>query len=141
MPDATFISGVPMGFVVYVDPGVRFYHYGDTAIFGDLRLIGELYRPTVGALGITNPVELDAGDVASGRLITAEMSPREGVLAAQWLGLKVVLPCHYINPDCDDVREFCDLLEQARARGERLPQPVVLRPGEILALEPVPDDQ
>ena len=27
-------------------------------------------------------------------------------MAARWLKLKTVLPCHYINPDCAEVREF-----------------------------------
>lgn len=106
MPDGTYASGVPMGFVVYADPGVRFYHYGDTAIFSDLRLIGELYQPTIGCVGITNPVEILSRIGGAGHMLSAEMSPREGALAAQWLGLDIVLPCHYINPDCEDVREF-----------------------------------
>jgi len=50
MPDGTFASGVPMAFIVYTDPGVRFYHYGDTAIFSDLKLQAELYQPTLDAL-------------------------------------------------------------------------------------------
>jgi L-ascorbate metabolism protein UlaG (beta-lactamase superfamily) len=133
MPDGTFASGVPMGFVVYADPDVRFYHYGDTAIFSDLKLIAELYRPNVGCLGITNPAEIVHRVTMPGRMLTAEMSPREGALAAQWLGLDIALPCHYINPDCDDVREFVAYLEQARARGEPVPQQVpVLKPGEFI---------
>jgi L-ascorbate metabolism protein UlaG (beta-lactamase superfamily) len=131
MPDGTYASGVPMGFVVYADPGVRFYHYGDTALFSDLRLIGELYQPTVGCLGITQPVEVLARVSGPGRVLTGEMSPREAALAAQWLGLETVLPCHYINPDCDDVREFNHHLEAARAHGERVPRSVVLAPGEV----------
>lgn len=130
MPDGSYASGVPMSFVVYAGDGVRFYHYGDTAIFSDLKLIGELYRPTIGCVGITNPEEILARVSGPGRLASAEMSPREGALAAQWLGLETVLPCHYIDPDCDDVREFNALLDAARARGERAPRSIVLRPGE-----------
>lgn len=130
MPDGAFASGVPMGFVVYADPGVRFYHYGDTALFSDLRLIAELYQPTIGCLGITNPVEIEGDEVAAGRMLSAEMSPREGALAAQWLGLQTVFPCHYINPDCDDVREFNRHLEQARTNGNHVPRSVVLKPGD-----------
>jgi L-ascorbate metabolism protein UlaG (beta-lactamase superfamily) len=136
MPDGTFASGVPMGFVVYADPGVRFYHYGDTALFSDLRLIAELYRPTVGCLGIANPIEILSRISGPGRLLSAEMSPREGALAAQWLGLEAILPCHYIHADCDEVREFVQCLDQARARGERVPQAVVLEPGEIFLPDP-----
>jgi L-ascorbate metabolism protein UlaG (beta-lactamase superfamily) len=135
MLDGTYASGVPMGFVVHTDPGVRFYHYGDTAIFSDLRLIGELYQPTIGCVGVTQPVEILHQVSGPGRLLTGEMSAREGALAAQWLGLETVLPCHYINPDCDDVREFRRHLEEARARGERVPDAIVLKPGEIYTPE------
>ncbi len=112
MPDGTYLSGVPMGFVVYADPGVRFYHYGDTAIFSDLKLIGKLYQPTVGCIGITNPIEALSRITGPGQMLTAEMSPSEGALAAQWLGLETVLPCHYVNPDCGDVREFVRYMEE-----------------------------
>lgn len=131
MPDGSYASGVPMGFVVYADPDVRFYHYGDTAIFSDLKLIAELYRPTIGCIGIANPVEVLTRVTGPGRLLTAEMSPREGALAAQWLGLETVLPCHYIHPDCEDVREFNAHLDEAARRGERVPQSVVLKPGDV----------
>jgi L-ascorbate metabolism protein UlaG (beta-lactamase superfamily) len=136
MPDGTYASGVPMSFVVHADRGVRFYHYGDTAIFGDLKLIGELYRPTIGCVGIANPVEILARVSGPGRLLTAEMSPHEGALAARWLGLDQVLPCHYIDPDCDEVREFLAELADAHARGERVPAPVVLAPGDEIIAEP-----
>lgn len=130
MPDGTYASGVPMGFVVETEPAVRFYHYGDTALFSDLRLIGELYRPTVGCIGITQPVEILSRVTGPGRVLSGEMSPQEGALAARWLGLDTVLPCHYINPDCEDVREFLRFLAEARDRGERVPRAVVLKPGE-----------
>jgi L-ascorbate metabolism protein UlaG (beta-lactamase superfamily) len=132
MPDGTFASGVPMGFVIHLADDVRFYHYGDTAIFSDLKLIGQLYRPTIGAVGIANPIEIESRNPMPGVMITSEMSPLEGVLAAQWLGLDTVLPCHYINPDNDDVRAFERHLEQARGRGERVPESLVLRPGDVI---------
>jgi L-ascorbate metabolism protein UlaG (beta-lactamase superfamily) len=133
LPDGSLVSGVPIGFVVHVEPGLRFYHYGDSALFSDLKLIGELYRPNVGAIGIANPQEILHMVSAPGRMLTSEMSPREGVMAAQWLGLDVVLPCHYINPDGDgDVAAFTRHLDEARARGERTPRSLVMRAGEIL---------
>jgi L-ascorbate metabolism protein UlaG (beta-lactamase superfamily) len=133
MPDGTFASGLPMGFVIYTDPGVRFYHYGDSAIFSDLKLIGELYKPTIGAIGIANPVEILHMIDAPGKMLTAEMSPYEGALAAQWLGLKTVLPCHYINPDHDDVREFDRHLNEARSKNNgSVPTSLILKPGDII---------
>jgi L-ascorbate metabolism protein UlaG (beta-lactamase superfamily) len=136
MPDGAYASGVPMSFVVYSDPGVRFYHYGDTAIFSDMKLIATLYRPTAGCIGIANPLEILERVSGPGRLLTAEMSPREGALAARWLGLDRVLPCHYIDPRCDEVTEFLDHLEIARKSGEPVPEAVVLRPGDEVVLDP-----
>jgi L-ascorbate metabolism protein UlaG (beta-lactamase superfamily) len=135
LPDGRTVSGVPLGFVLHIDSDTRFYHYGDTAIFGDMKLIAELYRPTIGCVGVANPDrDLPPTSASPGRLITGEMSPREAALAAQWLGLETVFPCHYINADDPDVHEFHRHLEAARARGERVPRSVVLRPGETFTL-------
>ena len=131
MPDGTFASGVPMAFIIYAAPNVRFYHYGDTAVFSDMRLQAELYRPNIGCVGIANPVEILHRWPMPGRMLTAEMSPREGALAAQWLGLETVFPCHYINPDCDEVREFNAHLDEARRQNKSVPNSVVLKPGDV----------
>ena len=69
-----------------------------------------------------------------GRMLTGEMSPYEGALAAQWLGLETVLPCHYINPDDPDVREFEHRLNDLSLKGERVPRSIVLRPGESIEI-------
>jgi L-ascorbate metabolism protein UlaG (beta-lactamase superfamily) len=132
MPDGSFASGVPMAFIVYTDPGVRFYHYGDTAIFSDLKLQAELYQPTIGCIGIANPQEILHRYPMPGQMLTAEMSPLEGAMAAQWLQLKTVLPCHYINPDCAEVREFERLLILAEEAGAKVPRSIVLKPGETI---------
>jgi L-ascorbate metabolism protein UlaG (beta-lactamase superfamily) len=68
-------------------------------------------------------------------MLTGEMTPREGLLAAQWLGLKTVLPCHYLNAKANpDVAEFQRLHAAARANGETVPESVVLNPGDWLEL-------
>ncbi len=134
MPDGTFASGVPMAFVIYAGPDVRFYHYGDTAIFSDMKLQAELYRPNIGCVGIANPIEILHRFPMPGKMLTAEMSPREGALAAQWLGLDTVFPCHYINPDCDEVREFNEHLDTARRQRLRVPKSVVMKPGEVFEI-------
>jgi L-ascorbate metabolism protein UlaG (beta-lactamase superfamily) len=72
--------GEPAGFVVELENGFRIYHAGDTAVFGDMRLIGELYRPELAMLPI-------------GGHFT--MGPREAALAVELLGVKHVLPIHY----------------------------------------------
>lgn len=134
MPDGSFASGVPMAFVVYADPGMRFYHYGDTALFSDLKLQAQLYKPTIGAIGIANPLEILHWFNMPGQMLTAEMNPYEGSLAAQWLGLETVLPCHYINPNCPEVAEFEGHLAEAKARGERVPLSIVMKPGDVIEI-------
>ena len=138
MPDGTLCSGVPMAFVIYIDDGVRFYHYGDTAIFSDMKLQAELYAPNVGCVGIANPQEIMHRVEMPGRLMTAEMSPREGALAASWLGLSVVLPCHYIDPDDDDVRAFQTAFEDLN--GARRAHSRVLSPGQAIVVSPAPKE-
>lgn len=134
LPDGTLVSGVPMAFVIYADDGVRFYHYGDTAIFSDMKLQAELYAPTIGCVGIANPQEILHRNPMPGRMMTGEMSPREGVLAAQWLGFATVLPCHYIDPDDDDVRAFEADLAARKAAGETVPASLVLSPGDAIEI-------
>jgi L-ascorbate metabolism protein UlaG (beta-lactamase superfamily) len=133
MPDGSYASGVPMSFVIYLDD-CRFYHYGDTAIFSDLKLIAELHKPTIGCLGVTEPWEIVPRVPGPGKLITGEMSPYESALAAQWLGLQTVLPCHYCNPAHPEAARDLDLfnghLRQAKAHGLHTPRSVVLAPGD-----------
>lgn len=108
LKNGQLISGVPMGFIVETEPGIGIYHYGDTAIFSDLKLIGELYKPTIGILGCANPEELLALATGAGRLLTGEMSPDEAALAAEYLGVEVTIASHYYDPDQPDVRAFLD---------------------------------
>lgn len=135
MPDGSYASGVPMSFVIYLDD-CRFYHYGDTAIFSDLKLIAELHKPTIGCLGITEPWEIVPRVLGPGKLLTGEMSPYEGALAAQWLGLHTVLPCHYCDPQHPDAGRDLDIfnghLREAKARGQPTPNSVVLTPGNVI---------
>lgn len=134
--DGSFISGVPMAFIVEPDPGVRFYHYGDTALFSDMKLQAELHRPNIGAIGIANPHEIIPRFPMPGEMLTSEMSPREGLLAAQWLGLTTVLPCHYITLDGDaDVAEYQRLDAEARAKGQATPDAHYLRGGDWIEVD------
>lgn len=134
LPNGTLAAGNPMAFVVYADPGVRFYHYGDTALYSDLKLVAELYQPTIGCIGISQPWEITHRVSGPGRFLSGEMSPREGALAAQWLGLETVLPCHYLDPENEDVRAFNRFLDEARTQGQRVPKSVVMAPGEVLTV-------
>jgi L-ascorbate metabolism protein UlaG (beta-lactamase superfamily) len=72
--------GEPAGFVVEVENGFRFYHAGDTAAFGDMQLIRDLYRPDLAILPIGGHYT---------------MGPDEAGLAVELLGVKHVMPIHY----------------------------------------------
>jgi L-ascorbate metabolism protein UlaG (beta-lactamase superfamily) len=73
-------GGEPLGFVIEFESGFRLYHAGDTAIFGDMQLIGELYHPDLALLPIGDQVV---------------MSPYEAAHAARLLGVRHVVPIHY----------------------------------------------
>lgn len=137
LKDGSFISGVPMAYIVYADENVRFYHYGDTALFSDMKMQAMLYRPNIGCIGIANPQEILHLNPMPGEMLTGEMSPYEGLLATQWLGLKSVLPCHYITLDGDrDVADYMSHHAAAQARGEPVGTPYLLRPGDWIEIDP-----
>lgn len=70
-------GGEPAGLVVRMPGGATIYHAGDTALFGDMKLIGELYSPQLAMLPI--------GDLYT-------MGPREAAYAIRFLGVKHVVP-------------------------------------------------
>ncbi|MER8929028.1 MBL fold metallo-hydrolase [Mesorhizobium sp. M0859] len=135
LPNGSFVSGIPLAFLIDLNENIRWYHPGDTSLFSDLRLQGDLYKPTIGSLGIANPSGVSSPTAAPGRKLTTDLSPREGLLAAQWLGLSTVLPCHYTDPDDPLVKEFMGLVDAARDRGEAVPRTVVMKPGDWLGLD------
>jgi len=76
----THYVGVAAGFVLTITDGPVLYHAGDTAVFGDMKLIRELYRPDVAMLPIGGHYT---------------MGPREAALATRYLEPKTVLPLHF----------------------------------------------
>lgn len=73
-------AGEAGGYIVKLPGGLIIYHAGDTCIFGDMKLIGEIYKPHVACLPI--------GDIFT-------MGPREAASAIRLLGVKHVIPMHY----------------------------------------------
>jgi L-ascorbate metabolism protein UlaG (beta-lactamase superfamily) len=78
--DGTHYVGIAAGYVLTPQNGPVLYHAGDTAVFGDMRLISEIYHPEVAMLPI-------------GGHFT--MGPKEAALAAKLLGAKTILPLHW----------------------------------------------
>ena len=78
--DVTVYLGEPAGFVVKLESGRRIYFAGDTALFGDMRLIAELYSPVIAFLPM--------GDYYT-------MGPEAAARACQMLAIRQVVPMHY----------------------------------------------
>lgn len=72
--------GEPAGFVVVLENSQVIYFAGDTALFSDMKLIGELYKPQIAFLPI--------GDRFT-------MGPDTAAMAARWLGVAQAIPMHY----------------------------------------------
>src|SRR6516164_4675472 len=43
----TVYMGEPAGFVIRLEDSRAVYHAGDTCLFGDMRLVGEMYKPEI----------------------------------------------------------------------------------------------
>ncbi|MEX2374888.1 MAG: MBL fold metallo-hydrolase [Dehalococcoidia bacterium] len=130
LSDGQTVTGVPLGFIVETEPAVRVYHFGDSAVYGDMRLVGELYRPTVGLLGCTQPKPLLTRIPGPGSILTGEMNPREAALAAELLGVDIAVATHYTDPDDSDVLKFLSLVESQAGRTG-----IALKPGETLVVD------
>ena len=106
-------NGMPMGFIISTENGVRIYHAGDTALFGDLKLIGMLQRPNIFLVGISSvedglPVEMNAGEAA---------------LATLWVAPDIVSPMHY-PPGSDEPSKFREAVRIVAPNVE----PIIIEP-------------
>ncbi len=99
--------GMPCGLVVEMG-GVTLYHAGDTGLFGDMKLIGEIYRPDIAALPI-------------GDLFT--MGPELATKAAEFVGAKTAIPIHY--------KTFPPLVQSADAFVPKGVTVKEMKPGEV----------
>lgn len=108
-------GGTAAGFIITMD-GVTVYHAGDTGLFSDMRLIGEIYHPDIALLPI------------GGRYT---MGPREAMMAAEYIGAPIIIPIHYNSSP----RIKQDPDEFARAINETTDMMVViLKPGMSYSL-------
>jgi L-ascorbate metabolism protein UlaG (beta-lactamase superfamily) len=107
-------AGDPGGFVVKFPNGFTAYHAGDTAVFKDMELIRELYRPELVMLPIGSHYV---------------MNPAEAALACRLLKPKWVIPMHYGTfPVLTGTPEEL----KAHLKGEPDIQVIALKPGETV---------
>jgi L-ascorbate metabolism protein UlaG (beta-lactamase superfamily) len=106
------LRGAPVGFIITAN-GKTVYHAGDTSLFSDMGLIGEIYHPNVALIPI-------------GGYYT--MGPSEAAKAVELIKPNVVIPMHYQTFPvlASSAEEFRKVVK------ERVPavKVVVLKPGE-----------
>jgi L-ascorbate metabolism protein UlaG (beta-lactamase superfamily) len=100
--------GVACGAVVHLG-GVTVYHCGDTGLFGDMALLGEIYRPDIALIPI--------GDRFT-------MGPELASRAAELIKPRIAVPIHY--------QTFPLLVQDASRFQPKGVEVKVLRPGETL---------
>jgi L-ascorbate metabolism protein UlaG (beta-lactamase superfamily) len=72
--------GEPVGFVIELEDGMRVLFAGDTDVYGDMKLLGEMHRPDVAFLPIGGHYT---------------MGPAGAARAAALWGVRAVVPIHY----------------------------------------------
>ena len=114
LPDGSN-GGNPCGFLITFADGTKVYDAADTALFGDMTLIGE--------------AGLDLAALPIGDFFT--MGPDDALRAVKLLKPRRVLPIHYdtFPPIAQDAHAWAD-----RVRASTAAEPRVLEPGDWLDL-------
>jgi L-ascorbate metabolism protein UlaG (beta-lactamase superfamily) len=111
----------PAGLVVNLG-GKTVYHLGDTALFSDLRLVGQRDH-------------LDAAFMCIGGHYT--MDRHDAVIAAELIGARTVVPCHYNTMpviETDDHAFKADVERRTAAEGRVSTTVEILQPGETFSV-------
>jgi L-ascorbate metabolism protein UlaG (beta-lactamase superfamily) len=108
----THPGGEPVGYIIELENGFKIYHMGDTGPFGDLKFIGEHYKPDL----ILIPI--------GGHFV---LTPKDAAYATnEWLKPKFAIPIHYGTiPLLKGTPE-----EYIQALGNTATKVMVMQPGE-----------
>lgn len=112
--DETHVGGEPVGFIITLENGFKIYHMGDTALFGDMRLISDYYKPDLVLIPIGGHFVMDPKDAA--------------VATRDYLKPKYAIPIHYgTSPQLKGTPE-----EYTNALGNAAVRVVPLKPGDAV---------
>ena len=78
--DEIIYGGEACGYVIAFENGVKIYHAGDTMVFGDMKIIHEMWRPQIAMLPIGDHYTMD---------------PKQAAYAVELLQPKAVIPMHF----------------------------------------------
>jgi L-ascorbate metabolism protein UlaG (beta-lactamase superfamily) len=109
------VGGEPGGFIIEFENGFRIWHMGDTGVFGDMKLIAEMYKPDLVLLPI-----------GGGQFV---MNPADAALAVrEFIKPKFAIPMHYLtNPGLPGTPA-----EFVKAMGNAPTKVMVMNPGDVL---------
>ena len=112
--DETHPGGEAIGWIIELENGFRIYHAGDTAVFGDMKYIGERYKPDLALVPIGGNFTMDPADAAWA--VKEMLKPR------------FVIPMHYgSNPLAKGTAA-----QFVEAMGATPIKVIVAKPGEAL---------
>ena len=108
------MGGEAGGFIIEFENGFKLWHRGDTGVFGDMLLIGEMVRP-----------DLVLTPIGGGQFV---LSPADAAVAARNLiKVKTVIPMHYLsNPGFPGTPA-----QLSAALGGASVKVLVLQPGDV----------
>ena len=113
--DETHVGGEPCGFVIELENGFKIWHMGDTGVFGDMRLLGEMFKP-----------DLLLIPIGGGQFV---MNPADAAMATHDLiKPKMAIPMHYgTTPVLSGTPE-----EYIKALGNAPVKVLAIKPGDML---------
>jgi len=100
----THFGGEPVGYIIELENGFKIYHMGDTGVFGDLKFIGEYYKPDLLMIPVGGHFVLNPAQAA---MVTKE-----------FIKPKYAIPMHYgTNPFLVGTpKEYMDALGQTSTK-------------------------
>jgi L-ascorbate metabolism protein UlaG (beta-lactamase superfamily) len=112
---STLLAYPAVGFMLDIG-GMRVYISGDTDLFGDMKMLGERYKPDLGLVCV--------GDGPY------TMGPEDAALACKWMGVSHAIPVHYAHNPAVMGIEAGDRFRQALAKVAPGVDAIVMKPGE-----------
>ncbi|HEY5602305.1 MAG TPA: metal-dependent hydrolase [Gammaproteobacteria bacterium] len=108
------VGGEPAGFIIEFENGFKVYHMGDTGLFGDMKLIGDYYKPDLILIPVGGHFVLNPDDAAHA--------------TRHYLKPKYAVPMHYgTNPRLKGTPE-----QYIKALGDSATKVVNMKMGETI---------
>jgi L-ascorbate metabolism protein UlaG (beta-lactamase superfamily) len=111
--DEVHVGGEPGGFIIEFENGFKLWHMGDTGVFGDMKLIADMYKP-----------DLILMPIGGGQFV---MNPQHAAMVTkEMIKPKAVIPMHYLtNPGLPGTPA-----DYIRAMGETSVKIMAINPGD-----------